>query len=144
MDLAYQNRGEVVAAEIAIGSAAQSNAKEVFEEFIEISESMFVQMPVEIEHINSQCIGRKSVVTSIDTEDMGMITTPRSWLNAEWKSGSLRLRHKGKLVDDVHAESVDDGTGGVDDNEKGGIRTRDLAERIWTKANMEMFKYPDR
>jgi hypothetical protein len=80
MDLEYRNGREVVAADIVIGSAAQSRAKKVFYDLIEthISESLFVDKPVKIDLYKFAmygCMGRKGILTGIETQHIGMINT---------------------------------------------------------------------
>jgi hypothetical protein len=105
MDLEYRNGREVEAKDIVIFPQAK---KEAFYELIKthISESLFVDKPVEIELYKLALYGKEGNfdwhrdTTHGDDHHATVLVA----LNTEWEGGNLALKYEGKTVDvDMHA-----------------------------------------
>ena len=126
MDLEYRNGREVEAKDIVICPKAK---KEAFYELIKthISESLFVDKPVEIELYKLALYGKEGHFDwhRDTTHGDGHHATVLVALNTEWEGGNLALKYEGKTVDvDMHAvmrdEDVEESDVGEDEESDGG------------------------
>jgi len=116
MDLEYRNGREVEAKDIVLCPQAQ---KEAFYELIKnhISESLFVDKPVEIELYKLALYGKEGHFDwhRDTTHGDGHHATVLVALNTEWDGGNLALKYEGKIVDvDMHAVMRDEDVGESD------------------------------